>query len=127
MGVSLLDRKSKEVVFDVNFWHYRAIVEAIRALDVLPTEKVDALHESWQDTGLTTVDARVVAAAIRTRLLPTLGDDERILWDGSRTTEADDGTFYRDPAEQHKNYSTNGRVLEEFVKCCETCEGFFVC
>ena len=127
MGVSLFDRKTKNIVFDVNFYHYRAIVEAVRSLDVLPTEKVDALHQSWQDNGLTTEEARLVAAAIRSRLLPTLGEDERLLLDGRRTTEPDDGTLYRDPAEQRKNYSTNRRVLEKFAECCETCNGFCVC
>lgn len=74
MGVSLLDRKTSEFVFDINFWHYRAIVEAIRSLEVLPEEKVDSLHESWQNNGLTTEEARLVAAAIRERLLPTRRD-----------------------------------------------------
>ena len=127
MGVSLFDRTTNGIVFDVNFWHYRAIVEAIRSLGVLPDEKVDTLHESWQDTGLTTEEARLVAEAIRTRLLPTLGEDDRLLLDGQRTTEPDDGVMHYNPAEQHKNYSTNRRVLEEFVKCCETCNGFSVC
>jgi hypothetical protein len=77
-GVSLFDRQTNAIVFDVNFWHYRAIVEAIRSLGVLPEATVDALHESWQDTGLTTEEARLVATAIRTRLLPMLGDDERL-------------------------------------------------
>lgn len=127
MGVSLFDRKTNEIVFDVNFWHYRTIVEAIRSLAVLPDRTVDALHESWQDTGLTTDEARLVAVAIRSRLLPTLAEDERLLLDGQRTTEVDDGTMHRDPAEQHKNYSTNRLVLEEFTACCETCNGFKVC
>ena len=127
MGVSLFDRTTNGIVCDVNFWHYRAIVEAIRSLGVLPDEKVDTLHESWQDTGLTTEEARLVAEAIRTRLLPTLGEDDRLLLDGQRTTEPDDGVMHYNPAEQHKNYSTNRRVLEEFVKCCETCNGFSVC
>lgn len=127
MGVSLFDRKTRTIVFDVNFWHYRAIVEAIRLLDVLPDATVDALHESWQNTGLTEDEARLVASAIRTRLLPTLRDDERLLLDGRRTTEPDDGTFHRDPTEQHRNYSTNRRVLERFAECCATCNGFFVC
>jgi hypothetical protein len=127
VGVSLHDRKTNDIVFDVNFWHYRAIVEAIRSLRVLPDATVDALHDSWQDTGLTAEEARVVAAAIRTQLLPTLGENERLLLDGRRTTDPDDGTFYRNPDEQHKNYSTNRVVLEEFVKCCETCNGFSVC
>jgi hypothetical protein len=118
---------SNDIVFDVKFWHYRAIVEAIRSLRVLPEATVDALHESWQDTGLTTEEARLVAEEIRDRLLPTLADDERLRLDGTRTTEPDDGTMHYGPTDRHKNYSTNRRVLEEFAACCETCNGFFVC
>jgi hypothetical protein len=47
MGVALFDRTTRAIVFEVNYWHYRAIVETIRALDVMPPETVDALHESW--------------------------------------------------------------------------------
>ncbi len=121
----MFDQKTDAIVFDVNFWHWRAIVEAVRSLGVLPESRVDALHEQFNGE-LTEGEARTVAAAIREWLLPTIGDDERLLLDGRRTTEPDDGTFYREPAEQHKNYSTNRRVLEEFAKCCETCGGFRV-
>ena len=127
MGVTLFDRTTNQIAFDTNFWHYRAIVEAIRSLGVLPDEKVNSLHESWVGNGLTVEEARLVAEAIRTRLLPTLRDDERLLLDGRRTTEADDGTLHRAPADIHKNYSTNRKVLEQFVKFCETCNGFEVC
>src|SRR5688572_10611040 len=109
--MTLFDQKTNAIVFDVNFWHWRAIVEAIRSLRVLPEARVDALHEQWVGE-LTEDEARSVAPAIRERLLPTLRDDERLLLDGRTTTEPDDGTFYRDPAEQHRNYSTNRRVLD---------------
>ncbi len=122
MGVTLFDQKSNAIVFDTNFWHWRAIVEAIRSLGELPEDRVDLLHEPFVGD-LTEREARTVAAAIRERLLPTLRDDERLLLDGRRTTEPDDGTFYRDPAEQHKNYSTNREVLERFARCCELCGG----
>jgi len=125
VGMTLFDQKSDAIVFDVNFWHWRAIVEAIRSLGVLPEKRVDALHEQFVGE-LMQEESRAVAAAIRERLLPTLADDERLLLDGRRTTEPDDGTFYRDPAEQHRNYNTNRRMLEEFAKCCETCSGFRV-
>jgi hypothetical protein len=125
MGVSLFDQASNAIIFDVNFWHWRAIVEAVRSLRVLPEPRVDALHESWIGE-LTQVEARLVAFAIRRKLLPTLRDDERLLMDGQRTTEPDDGTLYREPEDQHKNYSTNRQILEEFAKCCETCGGFRV-
>jgi len=125
MGMTLFDQNTNRIVFDINFWHWRAIVEAVRSLEVLPEERVDALHDQFVGE-LTAGEARTVAAAVRARLLPSLRDDERLLLDGRRTTEPDDGTLYRDPAEQHKNYSTNRRMLEAFAECCETCSGFRV-
>jgi hypothetical protein len=125
MGVTLIDQQTGESVFDINFWHWRAIVEAIRGLEILPVARVDGLHEPFVGE-LTEVEARSVAAAMRARLLPTLRDDERLLLDGTRTREPDDGTFHRDPADQHLNYSTNRAVLDKFVAFCEICHGFNV-
>jgi hypothetical protein len=125
MGMTLFDQKTNKIVFDTNFWHWRAIVEAVRRLNVLPDSRVDLLHEAWIGE-LTEGEAREVAVAIRERLLPTLSEGERLLLDGCRTNEPDDGIMHYDPAEQHKNYSTDRRVLEEFTTCCETCGGFRV-
>ncbi len=125
MGVTLFDQKTDVIVFDTNFWHWRAIVEAVRALKVLPDSRVDLLHQAFVGE-LTESESRAVALAIRERLLPTLRDGERLLLDGRRTTEPDDGTMHYDPAEQHKNYSTDRRVLEEFANCCAACGGFRV-
>jgi hypothetical protein len=126
MGVSLLDCETNKVIFDINFWHYRAIVEAIRGLGVLSDAKVDSLQECWCGNGLSTNEARAVASRIRSQLMPALADSERLMLDGTRTAAPDDGTLFRD-VEQHKNYSTNVAVLERFAKCCETCNGFIVC
>ena len=49
------------------------------------------------------------------------------LFDGTRTTQPDDGQLHRDPADEHRNYRTNRHVLEAFAACCETCNGFLVC
>jgi hypothetical protein len=125
VGVTLFDQQTGAIVFDVNFWHWRAIVEAIRPLHVLPEDRVDGLQAPFIGD-LTEEEARAVGAAIRERLLPTLDADERLLLDGSRTTVPDDGTFHREPAEQHRNYSTNRDTLEKFARCCETCGGFRV-
>jgi hypothetical protein len=126
VGITLFDQKTDAIVFDVNFWHWRAIVEAVRSLGVLAEERVNLLHDQFVGE-LTEDEARAVAAAIRARLLPTLRDDERLLLGGRRTTEPDDGTFYRELAEQHKNYSTDRRALDKFATCCESCGGFRVC
>jgi hypothetical protein len=125
MGVALFDHKTGGIVFQVNFWHWRAIVEAIRRLGVLPEARVDLLHEQFVGE-LTESEARAVGVAIRERLLPTLADRERLLLDGQRTREPDDGTFYREPAEQDRNYSTDRGVLERFAQYCDSCGGFRV-
>jgi hypothetical protein len=123
--MTLFDQKTDTIIFDVNFWHWRAIVEAIRSLGVLPESKVDALQEQFLGE-LAEDEARVVSAAIRERLLPPLTANERLLLDGTRTTEPDNGTFYGEPAQQHRNYSTNRSMLEAFAQCCATCGGFRV-
>ena len=68
----------------------------------------------------------VLSGPFRSKLLPLLANNERLMLDGTRITAPDNGTLFRD-AEQHKNYSTNAAVLERFAECCETCNGFIVC
>jgi hypothetical protein len=125
MGVTLFDQETGAAIFDVNFWHWRAIVETIRNLGVLPGSRVDDLHEPFVGR-LSEAEARAVGGAIRERLLPTLGADERLLLRGRRTADPDTATFYRAPEDLEKNYSTDRRVLERFAKSCEECGGFRV-
>ena len=126
MGIVLQDRADHERCFFVNFWHWGAIVEAIRSLGVLPDEKVHDLHQPFIGSGLTREEARLVAAAIRGRVLPRLTPDVRLLLDGRTTTEPDEGIFYREDADFKKNYSTNSEVLRQFADYCDACEGFEV-
>jgi hypothetical protein len=125
VGKTLFDQKTNAIVFDTNFWHWRAIVEAIRSLKVLPEGRVDSLHDAYVGE-LTEGESRAVAKAIREQLLPTLAVGERLLLNGRRTTDPDDGVMHYNPVDQHKNYSTDRRVLEEFANCCEACSGFRV-
>ena len=125
MGIILYDQSTGEKIFDTNFWHWRTIVEAVRFLHVLPKERTDSLHTPSVGA-LSKEEARIVGAALLEKLIPTVSGEERILIDGRRTRDPDDGTFYRDPIDQHKNYSTNREMLEEFSACCLKCSGFRV-
>jgi len=109
----------------LNFWHWRTILAAVRRLDVIPGERLDPLEESWLDGRLTQAEARAVASALRERLIPSLESGERLLLDGSRTTEPDDGVIYVGE-EAHRNYSTNRAVLEKFAAFCDSCNGFLL-
>jgi hypothetical protein len=126
MGICLDDKSHPDLRFDPNFWHWRAIVEAVRRLRVLPEKKVDDLHVPYCGYGLTRDEARAVASAIRSRLLPSLEPDDRLLLRGETTKMPDDGVMHYEPDDEEKNYSTNRRVLEEFADFCEKCDGFTV-
>lgn len=124
MGLSIHDLQTNELLFSVNFWHWRAIVEAIRSLSVVPESRVDSLHEPCLGE-LTQEEARAVALAMKAVLLPSLKTGERLMLNGQHT-EPDDGTFYRDPAEQWKNYGTDLETLTKFAQLCETSGGISV-
>lgn len=122
MSVILFDLESGESGFSVNFWHWRTIVEAIRATHSLPDEQVDLLHQPFVG-GLREREARIVGRALRA-VTATLSPDDRLLLDGTTTADPDDHTLYWD--EWHRNYSTNRRILEQFIAYCDTCHGFSI-
>ena len=126
MTVGLLDNETEEFFFDVNFWHYRTLVETIRALAVLSDDCIDRLHEPFTGAGLTKDESRMVAEKLRSRVLPRLQEDDRLLLDGSTTKATDDGAFHRSEDDCTKNYSTNRQVLVEFIQALEACNGFTV-
>src|ERR1041384_773379 len=126
MGICLTDLAHAEAVgFHVNFWHWRTLVEAIRRLNVLPDARVDLLHEPFCGNGLTQAEAWRVADALEAQLLPTLGEEHRVLLDGRLTSDPDDSTFYKG-ADAHRNYSTNRQTLLAFIQYLRECSGFEV-
>lgn len=125
MGITLLDEKEDAPSFSLNFWHWRAIVEAARRLQVLPAEKIDSLHQPFCGNGLTKDEAQRVADAIEQTLLPVLTSGQRVLLNGETTVGPDDLVFHEsDPG---RNYSTNREVLARFAEFCRSCSGFTVC
>lgn len=124
MGISLKSAGTEDHWFEINFWNWRPIVELIRSLDLIPNERVDELHQPYCGYGLSEAEAIAVAATLEAKVLPELSAQERILLDGSTTTQADDYVFHKE--EQDRNYSTTKPVLIEFIRFCRTCKGFTV-
>ncbi|WP_020406198.1 hypothetical protein [Hahella ganghwensis] len=122
MGISLFDKETEDICFSINFWHWRAIVEEIRRLNLFSDALVDSLHEAYCNNGLSKEECSLVAQTLRAQVIPKLSETERILLNGERTEEPDDGEFHREQIE--KNYSTNKAVLLKFVECLESCNGF---
>jgi hypothetical protein len=125
MGVVLSDNGDADHDFSVNWWHWHAVVEAVRRTGVLPVDRVEGLHQAFVGE-LNAREAHAVGHAIRTRVCPTLGEGERLLVDGATATDPDEGVFYREPRETQRNYGTNRTVLESFAAFCERCKGFCV-
>ena len=122
MALTMIDFDDPAHRMRLNSWHWRALVEIVRGLGVVSDEEIEAMED--KRLGLEREPARRVAVAIRDRVLPDLVAGERVMLDGSRMMEPDDGTFYREASEAHRNYSTNREVLEEFAAFCERCGGF---
>jgi hypothetical protein len=125
MGISLYDPVAEDMVFEINFWHWRAIVAAIERLGVVPPRAIEILSEPFVG-GISKDEARIIAAALRADVLPTMQEGERMLLEGGFTRTPDDGVFHREPDTQAQNYSTNREVMERFIVACETCNGFDV-
>jgi hypothetical protein len=47
MGVVLSDNSNASHNFSVNWWHWHAIVEAVRRTGVLPVDRVEGLHQAF--------------------------------------------------------------------------------
>jgi len=127
MGVWLCDLETEELGFNINFWHWRAIVEIIRRLDVLDPSTVDGLHEQYVGTGLTREEARSVADAIEARVLGTLVEGERVKLDGTSTTTPENRILHRPgTATFSENFGTDREALSSFVEYLRTSNGFEV-
>jgi hypothetical protein len=124
MGISLRDRENHEHWFEINFWNWRPIVEAIRWLAVLPDECADGLHEPFCGNGLTRDEALLVADALEARFLPRVDEHERVLLDLQITREPDDQVFHRD--NPFRNYGASREAFVRFIAYCRACQGFDV-
>jgi hypothetical protein len=115
MGFDLIDSKNQDDGFSINFWHWHAIVNLILSLNVLPEEKVATLHEQFVGTGLSAEEARIVAAEIRSQILPKLDKSARVSFDGFAL---------RTDHPENNVHCTSLDALEKFVAYCERSNGF---
>jgi hypothetical protein len=135
MGISLSDptnTSDPNLDFDTSFWNWRAIVEAVRSTGVLDDAVVNGLHQPYCGNGLSVEQARLVAAALRDRVISKLAPDDWLGQDqtvskvyefgpkdgfGAAMKRGDDLTYM---------YQTNRENLERFATYCESCNGFVV-
>jgi hypothetical protein len=69
-------------------------------------------------------EAHLIGRKIYEEILPKLQPNKRIFANLTITDEPDDGTFYRDPENQWRNYSVTYQWLKDFADFCLQSKGF---
>ena len=125
MGICLVDAANADHEFKASFWHWRAIVEVILKLKVLPDGKVEFLAAPFSGH-LSQDEARQVAVALRHGTLETLEPGEHVLMNGKHVDKVDETHIHKSPERKHLNYALSREELVEFAEYCESCNGFKV-
>jgi hypothetical protein len=125
LGVDIGDLRDRSRTLHASWWQWRPAVVLIRSLGLFDGERLDNLTNGFGE--FTSAEARQLASALEERVLPGLQPGERVLLDGTVTSEPDVGTFHRTTAEQHRNYSTDYDWLVAFIVFCKDSDGLYVC
>ena len=124
MSFTLHDMGAENYEFTANVWNWKAVIEIIKSLDVISEGTVRQMGYNALGVKVEVDDAHLIGQKIRDQILPTLAPNKRMFSVGSMTDQPDDGTIYRDEAEQWKNYSVNHDWLKEFSEFCLRSKGF---
>jgi hypothetical protein len=124
MGVGLTPnvRRSDDDILFVNWWTWRPLVALLRRHRVIDAPTAEALDLVYvTDFGLTAAQT-VGVADFLDAYVQTHRPGERVLLDGSTTTEPDTLQVYLD--DWDKNYSVDVDWLTEFAAFCRRSGGF---
>jgi hypothetical protein len=106
----------------VNSWNWGVLHELVIQARLFP-EDVWAPFRYNCGAALDADQVRLLAEFLEKRILPRLGEDGRMFFDGRVTDVPDDGTFFRDPKEMEKNYSLHRGVLIQVIDFLKTAGG----
>jgi hypothetical protein len=106
----------------VNAWSWGALHSIVSSAGVFPSE----VWEPKRSDGGGILEARQVAILadfLSARVLPRLGDGERMFGDGSVTDIPDSGALYRGGDDPRRNYSLHHDVLVEVIEFLRSAAG----
>ena len=124
MSFTLHDLGSEGFEFNANVWNWKAALDVIKGLDILPENKVRQMGYNAMGVKVDIEDAHLIGHKLRDEILPKLEPNKRMFADGTVTDEPDDGTIYRDDDEQWKNYSIDRDWVKDFSEFCLRSKGF---
>ncbi|MCS6873698.1 MAG: hypothetical protein N2Z23_01580 [Pyrinomonadaceae bacterium] len=126
MSFTLIDLGKEGYEFHASIWHWKPTLEIIRSLDIISGNKLRLMESNGNGVKVEEEEARLIGKRIYEEILPKLEPNKRIFVNLTITDEPDDGTFYRAPEEQWKNYSVNYQWLKDFADFCLQSKGFQV-
>ena len=126
MSFILTDKADGRHDLQINAWHWRTILMLLSACKALPEERIEVMGISGACPELSESEVHQVAEVLRGQVLPSIEVDDRIMIDGTMTKTPNNGKFYRESSEFHKNYSTNKDVVTKVCEFCETAKGIII-
>lgn len=112
MSIILRSPNAEDVT--VNVWNWGVLHHFVAEAELFSDEVwVPARYNGGAELDAEQVEQ--LADYLEQRLLPCVGEGERIFFDGSVTRVPDDGKLYRDEADAWKNYSLHRDVLVEVI------------
>lgn len=124
MSFKLIDNGSEFNEFDVNIWKWTAALELIKRLDIIGDARVREMCRTATGMRIEADEAELIGRTIAEKVIPELGPGKRIFANGTITDTPDDGTFYKEPEEQWRNYSISTDWLRDFADFCLRSKGF---
>lgn len=121
MGVIISSLKNDDQFISCNWWNWRPTVELIRKMNRLDDEACDLLSNGFGE--LSREDCTAIVNYLELQVLPDAKPEDRFLLNTEKTSEPDDGTFYRTPEEAEKNYSATVIWLQKFIDFLKNEEG----
>jgi hypothetical protein len=125
MGVVISHLYDREQVLFASWWQWRPTVELIRSLGLFDDDRLDLLSDGIGELDAT--ESKLIESHFEQHILPRIRTSQRFLLSGSITDDPDDGVFYRNPEEQHKNYSVDRAWLIKFMEFCSNSNGLYIC
>jgi hypothetical protein len=126
MGVIITDLANKQHTMSLSWWAWSPLLGLILKSNVVTDEELLTIIEVTDLLDADPAEAKLLAEYLEKHILAQMNFDERLLHDGTPSSERDDGHLYRNPDEASKNYSVGYDTLKNFIKFCKECQGFTV-
>ncbi len=126
MSFTLTDLGSANFEFRANVWNWKTALEIIKSFDIVSEGTIRQMGYNATGVSVPSEIAWKIGEKIKEEILPKLEPDKRMFADLSITDKPDDGTIYKDPDDQWKNYSAKHDWLADFADFCIKSKGFQV-